>query len=224
MTILIGVLLEKSVLFLSDTLRNNMNADGSILGVETMEAQKIRKIRTNVMMASAGIGTQGNLATELIGSIIGNDRSITTAETLKCCFEILNFTRNTFIKYNPHANYNKLAALIGGIDDSTKTPYLYMTHSDCNFKMIKSKVISIGVQPEATVIETNIKKYMEEFPNENSETYALAFAKILRDSVIGSKVVGQNVFILEIRNNNTQMSGYLNENGDGIPIPKHFIL
>lgn len=222
MTILIGVRLKESVLFLSDTLRNKVNANATILEVETMEAQKIRKIRTEVMMATAGIGTQGHACTELIRAIIGNDKVIPTEETLECCFEILNFSRNTFIKYNRHAEYNKMAALIGGIDDISRKPYLYMTHSDDDFKMIERQVVSIGVQPEATIIESKVIQYLKDYPNENSENYVLAFAKILRESVIGSNVVGQHVIFLEIRNDFTEMKGFLNEHGVGIPMPNHF--
>jgi hypothetical protein len=71
-TILIGILLSDSVLFLADTVTNTLNPDGTKSGILSDKSQKIRKIRKEVAMSTTGLGTLGQCSAQLIETIISN--------------------------------------------------------------------------------------------------------------------------------------------------------
>jgi hypothetical protein len=143
-------------------------------------------------------------------------------EVIDCCSELMQHSLTMFIKHNPHSNYNKMAALIGGIDDNSRKPYLYMVHSDNKFEAIKESVFVIGVEPEARKINEIITQILNEHPNEITGVYVNNFSGILREISKGSVHVGQEVFSMEIRNDGQTVYQFINEIGVSVPLPDNF--
>lgn len=224
MTILIGAKLKDSVLFVSDTLRNIINVDGTYGGIETQRSQKMRMIRKSGIIATAGMGTQGESAARQIQSFIQYGEKRSVDQIVDCCIDVLKFSRESVIKYNPDISYNKLAAVIGGIDEETGTPYLYFTYSDLEFNLIKQDVVCIGVNEIASRIEPQIKSFIQQYPNGDFLLYASTFSRILRNESRESRDVGQQTFIMELNANNLghPTVWFLNEDGTGIPLPTNY--
>ncbi|MNB85013.1 hypothetical protein D3C75_318970 [compost metagenome] len=222
MTILIGVKFEDSVLFLADTLTNSLNEIGEVKEVLWSDSQKVRKVRKEVAIATAGLGSLGHSVTDVIGAIISNESPMKKEEITSLTKDTLTYALSNFNKYNPEAPYSKLAAILGGIDDFTREPYLFEYHSDNNFTTLSKDVAVLGVQPEAENIRKQIVQMLKDYPGHDPFIYANNFAIILREVTKNSVHVGEEVFVTLIKNDGNSGYQYFDKTGESIPIPQKF--
>lgn len=150
MTILVAQIVPEGVIITADTKLTNLDINGNSLGTFS-NVEKISSIRSNMIMASAGLGSLGKSIIDLLNAILAPKDIIPVEQALSYIKDTMNYGYSNFKSINPEVTYLNLVAFIAGYDTEKKSPFIYTSSADNNFELINYTdmgLISIGPSNE----------------------------------------------------------------------------
>lgn len=156
MTILVAQIVPEGVIITADTKLTNLDINGNSLGTFS-NVEKISAIRSNMIMASAGLGSLGKSIIDLLNAILAPKNIIPVEQALAYIKDTLNYGYSNFKSINPEVTYLNLVAFIAGYDIEKKSPFIYASGADNNFELINytdKGLITIG--PSNDIVSKHI--------------------------------------------------------------------
>jgi len=212
MTIIIAAKTRNSVIFASDTLRVDIDPKGNTIKQTETDIQKVVSICKEAIIGTAGLGTLSHASVETIRGLIAHQQSVSRENILECCESILRFNHDEFNRWNPHVAYDKMAALVGGIDQDSGLPFLHFYHSDLKFKRsldIDIEIIGSGAE---LIRESVSQEYLKHSDGLLLEQYARFFSDSIRYVSQRVGTVGRKVDVVEVKSG-TYNYYFFDENG-----------
>ncbi|MES5921916.1 hypothetical protein QCI44_28815 [Bacillus cereus group sp. RP37] len=210
MTILIGYKFPNGVTITADTKSSDIDKDGNVLG-SSHAKKKIKSIRPNIIIATAGLGDLGSATVDLIHSLINHKDYVSVEDAVIYTQRCFQFTFQTFKDINPEVNYNLMYTILGGYDPDKKTSFLYELKSTNNFEFNgenrDSSIIGDGQTEVASYISSRLRTY-------SPENFYKLFAEAIRsiDNVSVSKET-QTIFSFYENNSPYISEKNLDKNG-----------
>lgn len=156
MTILVAQIVPEGVIITADTKLTNLDINGNSLGTFS-NVEKISAIRSNLIMASAGLGSLGKSIIDLLNATLAPKNIIPVEQALAYIKDTLNYGYSNFKSINPEVTYLNLVAFIAGYDIEKKSPFIYASGADNNFELINytdKGLITIG--PSNDIVSKHI--------------------------------------------------------------------
>ncbi|MBO8169313.1 MAG: hypothetical protein H0Z35_09050 [Thermoanaerobacteraceae bacterium] len=203
LTIIIGYRFDDRVLFVSDTLRVKIDNQGNTLSAKNTSTEKLRLVRPNIAIATAGLGTLGDAAVMAIRNAIFDPQDTpdySVEEVIECCQEHFRFLHKQFKKYNPNA-YDVMVFLLGGYDPKSKKAFLYNFESDNNFNRSENLTwIVRGPSMEENIVKSLITSKLAHIPNPHENNLSSLFANAIKMVSQCSNTVGSTCSALLVGN------------------------
>lgn len=221
MTIIIGAVLKDSVMFVSDTLRAIINQDGVPAGAEAGHLQKVKQLNKYALIGTAGLGDLNDATVSTIRAILGHQVNPTKEALLSTIQNVYRNHQQEFTRQNPDV-YNKMAALIGGVNPPDNLPYLNYYHSDNDFQpeVVPSIKIIGSTRERQRLEETVVPAFMREQGHQFG-IYASFFAKAIREVAEGSQFVGKQVYGVNISKDGALLSCFIEADGTSVDPRTH---